>query len=215
MRPIIDLSVERARLIRHLSSEIRDERVLEAMSDIPRELFIPDRFRDEAYEDKPLAIDFQQTISQPYIIALMTEALCLNSNEKVLEVGTGSGYQAAILSRLADKVVTVERIPELAEVARRRLDYLGCHNVTVHLVGDDLGWWHDAPYDAILVTAAAPHVPEDLIAQLVTGGRMIIPVGPRYVQELCRITRNTDGNQLERLGGCRFVSLIGKGAWEN
>lgn len=211
----MDFPAARDRLIRQLGAEISDERVLNVISTIPRECFVPLEFRHQAYEDKPLPIGFGQTISQPYIIALMTEALCLTGSEKVLEVGTGSGYQSAILSRLAGQVITVERIPELADRARKTLDYFGYINVAVHVAGDTLGWPREAPYDAILVTAAAPRIPEDLMVQLATGGRIVIPVGLRDIQELCRITRYTDRNKIEHMVGCRFVSLIGKGAWEN
>jgi protein-L-isoaspartate(D-aspartate) O-methyltransferase len=144
----------------------------------------------------------------------MTEALELKGNEKVLEIGSGSGYQAAILARLARHVVTTERLKPLAEAARKALDKLGLTNVEVHVAEETLGWQREAPYDAIMVTAAAPHVPSDLLAQLKIRGRMVIPVGSRYLQELCKITRGGKRNKIENLGGCRFVSLIGKGAWE-
>lgn len=209
----MDFAAARASLIRHLGTEIQDEGVLAAMSDTPRELFVPDRYRCEAYEDKPLPIGSEQTISQPYIIALMTQALRLTGRERVLEVGTGSGYQAAILSRLARQVISVERLPQLAKNACEVLERLDCTNVAVHLAEETLGWQSEAPYDAILVTAAAPAVPSDLLAQLKLGGRMVIPVGSRYTQELCRVTRYRDRNTVENLGGCRFVSLVGKGAW--
>ncbi len=210
----MDFEAERVRLIRLLSAEIKDERVLAAMSSIPRECFIPEEFHYEAYEDKPLPIGFDQTISQPFIIALMTQALCLTGKEKVLEVGTGSGYQAAILSRLARSVVTVERIPQLVEAAGKVLNSLGCTNVEVCLAEETLGWQREAPYDGIIVTAAAPCVPVDLLAQLAIGGRMVIPVGSLYMQELYKVTRRRKGNKIDNLGGCRFVPLIGRGAWE-
>ena len=210
----MDFDAARAELIDHLSTEIKDRRVLEAMRSIPRELFVPRESRRLAYEDRPLPIGYDQTISQPFIIALMTEALELKGNEKVLEVGCGSGYQAAILAKLARHVVTIERLKPLAEAARKALDSLGLTNVEVHVAEETLGWQREAPYDAIMVTAAAPHVPPDLLAQLKMGGRMVIPVGSRYLQELYKITRGRKGNKIENLGGCRFVSLIGKGAWE-
>jgi protein-L-isoaspartate(D-aspartate) O-methyltransferase len=144
----------------------------------------------------------------------MTEALELTGNEKVLEVGTGSGYQTAILAELARYVVTTERLPPLAEVARRILDSLGYTNFELHLAEETLGWQRGAPYDAIIVTAGAPTVPADLLAQLATGGRMVIPVGPYYMQELYKITKGVGKDTIQNLGGCRFVSLIGKGAWE-
>jgi protein-L-isoaspartate(D-aspartate) O-methyltransferase len=204
----------RTALIEKLSPEIRDERVLEAMSRVPREVFVPSHIRYQAYEDTPLPIGCDQTISQPYIIALMTEELELETGDRVLEVGTGSGYQAAILAELAGWVVTVERIPELANAARERLEGLGYRNIETHLAGETLGWKKGAPYDAILVTAGAPHIPEELIDQLKVGGSAVIPVGSRYVQELCKVIKYPQKNTVRRLGGCRFVSLIGKDAWE-
>jgi protein-L-isoaspartate(D-aspartate) O-methyltransferase len=210
----VDFEVARAELIEHLSTEIKDERVLAAMRSIPRELFVPSESRHLAYEDRPLPIGCDQTISQPFIIALMTEALELTGKEKVLEVGTGSGYQAAILAKLARFVITTERVPALAETARRVLDRLEYTNIEVHLAEETLGWQREAPYDAIMVTAAAPRVPPDLLAQLVIGGRLVIPVGSRYIQELYKITRGKKKMAVKNLGGCRFVSLIGKGAWE-
>lgn len=211
----MDYEAARARLIRQLSTEVKDKRVLAAMSRIPRELFVPEENRHLAYEDRPLPIGWEQTISQPYIIALMTEALELIGDEKVLEIGTGSGYQTAILAELVLKVVTVERVPSLAKAARNVLDNLGYHNIEIHLAEETLGWKRDAPYNAIMVTAGAPSVPDDLVSQLAIGGRMIIPVGSRYMQELCKVTRRKDRNVIKNLGGCRFVSLIGKNAWEN
>ncbi len=210
----MDFEAVRARLIECLSVEIKDERVLAAMASMPRECFVPVGSHSEAYEDKPLPIGFDQTISQPFIIALMTQALELTGSEKVLEIGTGSGYQAAILAKLARLVITVERFPLLAEAARKVLESLGYTNIVVHLAEETLGWRSEAPYDAIMVTAAAPRVPADLLAQLAIDGRMVIPVGSRYVQELYKITRRRKKNLVENLGGCRFVSLIGEGAWE-
>ena len=205
----------RAKLIEKLSSEIKDKRVLAAMSRIPREKFVPEGLRYQAYDDAPLPIGWNQTISQPYIIALMTEALGINGDEKVLEIGTGSGYQTAILAELAGWVITVERIAALAESAEKVLQSLGYTNIEFHLAGETLGWKKGAPYNAIMVTAGAPNIPDDLLAQMAVGGRMIIPVGSRYVQELCKVTKHTNRNQVQKLGGCRFVSLIGKNAWEN
>ncbi len=212
---MIDYQAARASLIGNLSREIRDRRVLEAMSRVPREKFVPPDMRSRAYEDRPLPIGWEQTISQPYIIALMTEALELTGREKVLEVGTGSGYQTAILAELAGSLVSVERVPALAESARLALDGLGYYNIEIHLAEETLGWKQGAPYDAIMVTAGAPAVPDDLLNQLARGGRMVIPVGSRYMQELCKITRLPEGDTIHKLGGCRFVSLIGKNAWKN
>jgi protein-L-isoaspartate(D-aspartate) O-methyltransferase len=210
----MDFKAARAELIEQLSTEIKNKRVLAAMGATPRELFVPPEIRHLAYADKPLPIGHGQTISQPFIIALMTEALELTDRDKVLEIGTGSGYQAAILAELAQKVITTERVKPLAEIARKLLDRLGYKNIEVHPAEETLGWRREAPYDAIMVTAAAPKVPPELIAQLAIGGRLVIPVGSRYVQELCKIRRGRKKNKVENLGGCRFVSLIGKGAWE-
>ena len=210
----MDFTQARARLIAHLGGEIRDRRVLAVMAHIPRECFVPPEEQLSAYEDMPLHIGLDQTISQPLIIAVMTEALELKGKEKVLEVGTGSGYQSAILAELARLVITVERLPALAETARKTLNSLGYTNIEVHLAGETLGYQDKAPYDAIMVTAAAPRIPDDLLTQLAIGGRMIIPVGSRYVQELYKITRRKKGDLVQNLGGCRFVPLIGKNAWE-
>ncbi|MBI3040907.1 MAG: protein-L-isoaspartate(D-aspartate) O-methyltransferase [Chloroflexi bacterium] len=210
----MDFEAARARLIEHLRTEIEDERVLTAMAHIPRERFVPPEERHLAYEDKPLPIGLDQTISQPFIIALMTQALELSGSEKVLEIGTGSGYQTAILAELARLVITVERLPALAQGAKKVLDSLGYTNVIPHLAKKTLGWPDEAPYQAIITTAAAPRVPPELLAQLAIGGRMIIPVGSLYTQELYKITRQRNKNKIQDLGGCRFVSLIGKGAWE-
>ena len=210
-----DYDGARAELIKYLDTEIRDKRVIAAMSHIPREQFVPPESRHLAYEDGPLPIGWEQTISQPCIIALMTEALKLKGKEKVLEVGTGSGYQTAILSELVAKIISVERVPALAESARQTLDSLGYNNIEIHIAEETLGWQKESPYDAVMVTAAAPEIPDDLLAQLVIGGRMVIPVGSRYSQELYKVTKQKNKNQVQNLGGCRFVSLIGKGAWQN
>ena len=210
----MDFAAMRAELIEHLGTEIKDKRVLEAMARIPREQFIPPAARHLAYENKPLPIGFDQTISQPLIIAMMTEALELTGDEKVLEVGTGSGYQTAILAELARLVITTERLSPLAETAKEVLDRLGYTNVEVHLAEATLGWQKQAPYDAIIVTAGAPRVPPGLLAQLAVGGRLIIPVGSRYLQELRKVTKHKKKDVIQDLGGCRFVSLISKDAWE-
>lgn len=212
---IMDFTAARARLIERLGTEIKDKRVLAAMSRVPRERFVPPGNRRLAYEDSPLPIGFDQTISQPFIIALMTQSLELTGSEKVLEIGTGSGYQAAILAELARLVITVERLPALAKRASQALDSLGYHNIEIHLTEEMLGWPPEAPYDAIIVTAGAPEIPNGLLAQLTIGGQMVIPVGSRYLQELFKITRRKTKNTIQNLGGCRFVSLIGKGAWED
>jgi protein-L-isoaspartate(D-aspartate) O-methyltransferase len=211
---MIDYKAARDSLIEKLTSEIKDKRVLDVMSRLPRELFVSSKNRLWAYDDRPLPIGGEQTISQPYIIAVMSQALELKGKEKVLELGTGSGYQTAILAGLAGRVISVERLPELAEIARNLLESLGYNNIEIHLSEETLGWEKDAPYDAILVAAGAPQIPEELVSQLVNGGRLVIPVGSRFEQELLKITRQKDRNVVEDLGGCRFVPLIGKGAWE-
>lgn len=211
--PAGDLGRARTALLEELAVEISDRRVMEAMAQVPRERFVPEELRPYAYENRPLPIGYGQTISQPLIVAMMTQALQLTGNEKVLEVGTGSGYQAAILSRLARHVVTVERVAPLAERAAAILRELGYTNVEVHVAGDVLGWPEESPYDAIIVTAAAPEVPRELLEQLAGGGRLVIPVGSRDLQELVRITKTARGAQRNNLGPCRFVPLVGKGAW--
>ncbi len=209
----MDFEAARTRLIKHLGSEVKDKRVLAVMARVPREYFVPAERRHLAYEDRPLPIGLDQTISQPFIVALMTEALELTGSEKVLEIGTGSGYQTAILAELTRLVITIERLPALAESARKVLDSLGYTNIVMHLADGTLGWPEEAPYDAIIATAGAPSVPSNLVAQLAIGGRMVIPVGSRYLQELYKVTRQRDKNTIQKLGGCRFVSLVGSGAW--
>ncbi len=183
------------------------------MAKVPRHLFVPEALWHQAYSDRPLPIGYGQTISQPYIVALMTEALELRGDERVLEVGTGSGYQAAILAELAKQVYSVERMPELAKRARRILDRLGYGNVLIRVGDGSKGWPERAPFDAIIVTAGAPKVPKALLQQLKIGGRMVIPVGDEQSQELLKIVRLKDGFQQEELGGCRFVKLIGEEGW--
>jgi protein-L-isoaspartate(D-aspartate) O-methyltransferase len=192
---------------------IQDERVLQVMRDIPRHLFVSPRYRSMAYEDMPLPIGHEQTISQPLMVAMMTQALRLRGPERVLEIGTGSGYQAAILSRLAAVVFSIERLAKLATHARAILATLGIMNVHI-LVGDgSLGLPEHGPYDAIVVTAASPKVPPPLIDQLKIDGRLVIPVGDRHEQTLVRLTATDDRPQVEHLGGCRFVPLIGQQGW--
>ena len=209
----IDFSAERQRLVEFLRGEIRDERVLAAMSRVPREMFVGSSQWDAAYEDRPLPIGHGQTISQPLIVAMMTEALELEGQENVLEVGTGSGYQAAILAELARWVVTVERHAELAQKAAETLKKVGYTNIEVHLAEAKLGWEREAPYDGIVVSAGAPTVPKELLDQLAVGGRLIIPVGPRYEQNLLKVVKREHGTIIEDLGPCRWVPLIGDSAW--
>ncbi|MCK9486876.1 MAG: protein-L-isoaspartate(D-aspartate) O-methyltransferase [Dehalococcoidia bacterium] len=196
-----------AHLRRHATD---DERVLEAILHTPREQFVPATRRPWAYEDRPLPIGAGQTISQPTIVAIMTAALALEDDARVLEIGTGSAYQAAILARLCRELVTLEAVPELEASARERLRTLGFRNVTVLPAGDDIGAPDLGPYDAILVTAASPAVPAPLLDQLAPGGRLVIPVGDRDGQQLLRITLTADGGRIEEdLGACRFVPLVG------
>jgi protein-L-isoaspartate(D-aspartate) O-methyltransferase len=192
---------------------IRDPAVLAAMRKIARHLFVPEQLRMMAYEDQPLPIDCRQTISQPYMVALMTEALALSKNDRVLEVGTGSGYQAAVLAELCSAVYTVEKIPDLAEKAKAVLQQLGYDTVSITVADGTCGWPEHQPYNGIIVTAGAPRVPQPLLDQLAEGGRLLIPVGDYDLQQLLRLTRTQDGIVREELGGCRFVPLRGEYGW--
>jgi len=196
---------------------ISDTRVLKVMETVPRHLFVDEGLIDQAYNDNPLPIGEHQTISQPYIVALMTEALELKGRERVLEIGTGSGYQTAILAKLADRVFSIERVAALAARARKILDRLNCYNVAIRVGDGSYGWKEEAPFDAIITTAAAPQVPQYLVEQLIPGGRLIVPVGSRDVQTLYKFTRSTENPaelKKEDLGGRRFVSLIGESGWK-
>lgn len=200
-----------------LARGIHDPAVLAAMGEVPREAFIDEELRAQAYADRPLPIAGGQTISQPYIVAFMTEALELSSRDRVLEIGTGSGYAAAILSRIVDTVYSVERLELLAQSARQRLERLGYANIIVHEGDGSLGWPEHAPYDAIVVTAGAPKVPEHLLEQLAIGGRLVLPVGSSsYYQILLRIRRSGEHEyRNEELCGVRFVPLIGAEGWQD
>jgi protein-L-isoaspartate(D-aspartate) O-methyltransferase len=199
-----------------ISRKITDRRVIEAMLKVPRHLFVEEAMSLQAYSDSPLPIGEKQTISQPYMVALMTELLQLNGSEKVLEIGTGSGYQTAILAELVNRVYTVEKIRTLAMKARKSLDSLGYLNVNLRVDDGSIGWSEEAPFDAILVTAGAPDVPQQLIDQLNIWGRVVIPVGNQFDQLLLKITRNPDGSLTqEESVGCRFVKLIGKSGWQD
>jgi protein-L-isoaspartate(D-aspartate) O-methyltransferase len=193
---------------------IRDQRVIEAMQTVPRHLFVPEKHRVEAYDDTPLPIGHHQTISQPYIVALMLEALELAGHERVLEVGTGSGYQAALLGQLAARVYTVEVIPELVQRARETLMQLGCGNIEVVAANGSIGWPAGAPYDAIIVAAASPTMPQPLIEQLNEGGRLVVPVGDLWGQVLLRVRKQQGKAVTENLGGCSFVPLVGEEGWK-
>jgi protein-L-isoaspartate(D-aspartate) O-methyltransferase len=212
MRPTFGENPGAERMVRLQveSRDIRDPRVLDAMRRVPRHLFVPAGSRGSAYEDHPIAIGHKQTISQPYMVAFMTDALELRGNEKVLEIGTGSGYQTAILAELGREVYTVERIPELAAAARETLLSLGYRNVSLRTGDGCEGWPEHAPFDRILVAAAAPTVPEALRAQLADNGVMVIPVGDwRRTQEIVVARRTGASVAIERSIGCRFVPLIG------
>ncbi len=188
---------------------IKDTRVLAALRDTPRHEFVPEALRDQAYQDHPLPIGFGQTISQPYIVALMSEVLELGGDEIVLEIGTGSGYQAAVLGRLAKEVYTIEIVPELGERAERDLARLGFLNVHVRVGDGYQGWPEHAPFDAIIVTAAPQQVPQPLVDQLAVGGRMVLPVG-RWNQELVLLRRTSKGIEREKLIDVRFVPMVGE-----
>jgi protein-L-isoaspartate(D-aspartate) O-methyltransferase len=197
---------------------IVDQRVLKAMEKIPRHLFVDEVLVEQAYNDNPLPIDRQQTISQPYIVALMSEAMELVGKEKVLEIGSGSGYQTAILAELAERVFTIERIAALATRARKVFESLNYYNVAIRVGDGTYGWREESPFAAIMVTAGAPRIPKLLVEQLVVGGRLVIPVGNRSSQVLLKLTRlSQDPEDLKQddLGGCRFVDLIGEHGWDN
>ncbi|VEN75148.1 Protein-L-isoaspartate O-methyltransferase [Candidatus Desulfarcum epimagneticum] len=192
---------------------ITDKRTLDAMRRVPRHLFVSEALENRAYGDHPLPIRERQTISQPFIVAEMTQALAPGPDDRVLEVGTGSGYQAAVLAELAFRVYTIERIHSLFTESRRRFDRLGCHNIVSRYSDGAEGWPDESPFDAIIVTAGAPDIPDPLVRQLAEGGRMVIPVGGRTTQELVKIEKLGDEIRKTRMGGCRFVPLIGGHGW--
>jgi protein-L-isoaspartate(D-aspartate) O-methyltransferase len=193
---------------------IRDERVLKAMREVPRHLFIPEALRSRAYGDHALPIAANQTISQPYIVARMTELLEVDERSRVLEIGAGSGYQTAVLSRVAGQVFAIERIADLAREAQSLIRALGIYNATIKCFDGTLGWNAHAPYDAILVAAGGPEVPEPLVSQLKLKGRLVVPVGPTLEsQKLIRIIKTEDGLLHEDHGSCAFVPLIGRYGW--
>lgn len=195
---------------------IRDERVLAVMREVQRHLFVPEALQSRAYDDHALPIAANQTISQPYIVARMSELLELNDRSRVLEIGAGSGYQTTVLARLAAQVYSIERIAELARQAQARIRSLGIYNATVKCFDGTLGWSAHAPYDAMLVAAGGPDVPEPLLAQLKVGGRLVVPVGTtRESQRLVRVMRTEQGYEYEDHGGCAFVPLIGRYGWGN
>ena len=213
---MIDFPKTRLKMVEEqiISRGIKDAKLIAAMKKIPRHLFVEEALQNQAYSDHPLPIGEKQTISQPYMVALMTEALLLTGKEKVLEIGTGSGYQTAILAELSEKVFSIERIRPLAIRARKLLYEFGYFNVEIKIFDGTFGWMEESPFDAIIVTAGSPDIPEPLIDQLAMGGRLVIPVGEAFVQDLFRVTKTEDGVKKEDLGGCRFVKLIGKYGWE-
>jgi protein-L-isoaspartate(D-aspartate) O-methyltransferase len=193
---------------------ISDPRVLAAMLKAPRHRFIPAALWDQAYGDYPLSIGEDQTISQPYIVALMTEILEVKDTDRILEIGTGSGYQSAILAELAAQVYTIDRIASLSNLAQKVLEELGYKNIHLRVGDGTLGWPEEMPFDGIMVTAGAPEIPRPLTEQLALGGRLVIPVGDQYSQTLTCIRKTQEGLKLEYHGGCRFVRLIGQHGWQ-
>ncbi|MBN1225851.1 MAG: protein-L-isoaspartate(D-aspartate) O-methyltransferase [Deltaproteobacteria bacterium] len=212
-----DFRLAREKMVKNqlIARGIKDKAVLEAMSKVPRHLFIEEALSGEAYNDHPVPIGEKQTISQPYIVALMTEALKLTGIEKTLEIGTGSGYQTAILAELSSRVYTVERIKSLLVNARKLLEKIGYDTILFKAFDGTLGWSEYAPFDSIMVTAGAPGVPKPLTDQLADNGRMIIPVGDKYNQELILITRQGSLLEQKNFGGCRFVNLVGLYGWQD
>ena len=210
-----DYRIAREKMVKNqlVPRGITDQGVLKAMRKVPRHLFVEEALVGEAYNDHPLPIGHQQTISQPYIVALMTQALELTGKEKTLEIGTGCGYQTAILAELSEKVYTIERIRPLMEEARALLAELNYLNVIFSAFDGTIGWKEYEPYDAIMVTAGAAKIPQPLLEQLADGGRMIIPIGDKISQELIKVTRDKDHFDRKSLGGCRFVNLIGIHGW--
>jgi len=208
--------IPRERMIERLREHygIRDPSVLEAMRRVPRHFFVTEALRGRSYDDNALPIDFNQTISQPFIVARMTELLELDKKSRVLEIGAGSGYQTAVLAQLASQVYSIERIGELARLAQKRISELGIYNATVKAFDGTLGWNAYGPYDGILVAAGGPRIPDPLIAQLKTGGRLIIPIGgTRESQKLVRVIKTDSGSAIEEHGPCQFVPLIGQHGW--
>jgi len=213
---IPDYRLARERMVKNqlIPRGIKDPRVLDAMGRVPRDRFVEEALVNEAYNDHPLPIGHNQTISQPYIVALMTEALKLTGEEMTLEIGTGSGYQTAILAELSKWVCTIERVRPLMVKARTVLAELGYNNILFKAFDGTLGWKEYEPYDAIIVTAGAPKIPQPLLDQLADGGRLIIPVGNRFSQELIKATRKKGNIIQKNLGGCRFVDLVGVHGWK-
>ena len=216
-QPIQAYAIPRERMVERLREHygIRDERVLEAMRTVPRHAFVPEALQGRAYGDHALPINANQTISQPYIVAKMTELLEVDKDSRLLEIGAGSGYQTAVLAKVAGQVYSIERIADLAREAQGRIRKLGIYNATVKCFDGTLGWAANAPYDAILVAAGGPQSPEPLVAQLKIGGRLVVPIGStRDVQRLVRVIKTETGHNEEDHGGCAFVPLVGRHGWD-
>ncbi|MFW6081364.1 MAG: protein-L-isoaspartate(D-aspartate) O-methyltransferase [Desulfosalsimonas sp.] len=194
---------------------VSDPGVLSAMARVPRHLFVNEALMDQAYNDHPLPIGEQQTISQPYIVAMMSEALQLDEEDRVLEIGTGSGYQAAVLAEIAYRVYTIERNRILYQNARKVFEKLGYYNIIPRYSDGTIGWREESPFDAIMVTAGAPEIPKPLIDQLAMGGRMVIPVGSSFSQKMIKVVKEEQGLHQSELGGCRFVRLLGQYGWKD
>ncbi len=212
-----DYQFPRERMVEHLREhyKIRDEKVLEVMRKVPRHMFVPEAIKFQAYKDNALPIAKKQTISQPYIVAKMTELLELSPNDKVLEIGAGSGYQTVVLSQLAGKIYSIERVENLAVQAQEKLDLFNIGNVTLKCDDGTNGWEIYAPFDGILVAAGSPFLPQPLLNQLAIGGKLVIPIGEDVKsQKLFRVTRTKDGFQTEDFGKCAFVPLIGEHGWQ-
>ena len=205
---------QRAKMIDLLRKRgIRDERVLQAMVEIPRHLFVPEALAQQAYGDHALPIGEMQTISQPYMVARMTELLEVDKDSTVLEIGAGSGYQTAVLSTVAGRIFSLERIPELSRIGQANIRKLGCYNATIKCFDGTVGWKEFAPYDAILVAAGSPDIPQPLVEQLKPGGRLVLPIGSSNEQTLVRVLKTENGFRREDHGACVFVKLIGKHGW--
>ena len=212
----VDFTRARLKMVEEqvISRGIRDPKVIAAIRKVPRHLFVEEALQTQAYSDRPLPIGEKQTISQPYMVALMTETLELTGRERILEIGAGSGYQTAILAEIGKKVFSIERVLSLTMRARTLLLDLGYSNIEVKFSDGTQGWAEESPFDAIIVTAGSPDIPRPLLDQLAVGGRLVIPVGDELVQDLIRMTKTEEGIKKENFGGCRFVKLIGKYGWD-
>ncbi|MBN2363965.1 protein-L-isoaspartate(D-aspartate) O-methyltransferase [candidate division WOR-3 bacterium] len=211
------MRISREKMVRILQKKddpVKNPEVLKAMMNVPRHLFVGEDFRARAYDDGPLPIGKNQTISQPYMVAKMTELLKPKKGDAVLEIGTGSGYQSAVLAEIVDKVYTIERIPELAEAAKKKFDELGYRNINVRIGDGSVGWPEMGPFDGIIVTAGCPEIPEPLLEQLKEDGRLAVPVGSMSYQELIVVTKRKDGYYVSKKFGCIFVPLIGIRGWK-